>query len=613
MRLYAGSGRRGAALQLYRSLVDTLKSELGAQPDAETQAVFATFSRAAGSTTPVIEARKPAASVAPAGVPSINAPPISSERRSLHPLRWQDWAILATAVASVVAIAIWAGLPRLAIPQAPAAATADTAPSSATSGISIAVLPFANLSGDPNQEFFSDGMTEEIGAALARIPNLSVVARASAFQFKGEKKDMRAVGQALGARYVIDGSVRTAGKRVRITAQLIQADSGLSLWSDSYDRELNDVFAIQEDIAHAITASLRTPLGLKADENLVNNRGVDAESYQQFLRAKALTRDRESDARAKKALTDATALLEPIVARNPDFAPAWGQLALIYQRMPLYLPENTTVEAKRLASDQWLAKAEMASERAIALDPAAPDGYASLGLTMAFRGHLLRADELFSKALALDPFYPEALHSYANLLSAVGNSEEALATKEKLTSIEPFVPVYGSNLAELRWINGQTEAAIARLKTMPRGRGAALLARIYAATGRDPEAVDTLRMIPPGIYPDGMLENAVRLMSTGPTDAGSPQTLSAMNAELNFVYLHVGALGRILQPLENNIAAGHQSPFDVAFVWEPSFAPLRKTERFKAFAREYGLVEYWRAKGWPWACHPKDGDDFVCD
>ena len=129
------------------------------------------------------------------------------------------------------------------------------------------MLPFANLSGDARQEFFSDGMTEEITAALAKIADLRVVARTSAFQFKGAEPDMQSDRAALGATHLIEGSVRKAGTRVRITAQLIKADDGTHIWTENYDRELTDVFAIQEDIASAIAGALRMPLGLKPGEN----------------------------------------------------------------------------------------------------------------------------------------------------------------------------------------------------------------------------------------------------------------------------------------------------------------------------------------------------------
>jgi adenylate cyclase len=160
-----------------------------------------------------------------------------------------------------------------------AAATPATA-------IALAVLPFANLSGDAGQEFFSDGMTEEITSVLAKIPDLRVVGRTSAFQFKGQNRDLRSIGQALSATHLLEGSVRRDGTRLRITAQLIKSDDGVHVWTESYDRELTGVFAIQEDIATAIAGALRMPLGLAPGERLVSNRAIDPESYQSYLRAK---------------------------------------------------------------------------------------------------------------------------------------------------------------------------------------------------------------------------------------------------------------------------------------------------------------------------------------
>ncbi len=162
---------------------------------------------------------------------------------------------------------------------------AERAPSVPQAGvISIAVLPFANMSGDATQEFFSDGMTEEITAALAKVPNLRVVARTSAFQFKGQSQDLRAVGRALGTNHLIEGSVRKVDDRVRITVQLIKVDDGTHLWTENYDRQLTDIFAIQEDIAEAIAGALRMPLGLQQGDTLVSNRTISPESYEQFLR-----------------------------------------------------------------------------------------------------------------------------------------------------------------------------------------------------------------------------------------------------------------------------------------------------------------------------------------
>src|SRR6185295_6092283 len=205
-----------------------------------------------------------------------------------------------------------------------------TAPANAA-GISIAVLPFVNLSSDPEQEFFSDGMTEEITASLTKVADLHVVGRSSAFQFKGLSPDLRTVGQTLGASHVIEGSVRKAGDRVRITAELVRADNGLQLWSENYDRQLTDIFTIQEDIAQAIVGALRIPLGIKQGETLVRNRTKDDATYEDYLRGRALVR-----ARGNTRLVEAAKILETVVARDPEFAPGWAQLALAYAYAPYY-------------------------------------------------------------------------------------------------------------------------------------------------------------------------------------------------------------------------------------------------------------------------------------
>src|SRR5262249_2365605 len=147
---------------------------------------------------------------------------------------------------------------------------------------SIAVLPFLNFSGDSREEYFSDGMTEEITAAIAKIPNLAVVGRTSAFQFKGKAAELRAIGKTFNGAYLLEGSVRKAGARVRVTAQLIRADTGDHLWTENYDRDIADVFTVQEDIARAIATALQVPLGLKDGESLVSNRTTDTAAYEDY-------------------------------------------------------------------------------------------------------------------------------------------------------------------------------------------------------------------------------------------------------------------------------------------------------------------------------------------
>jgi TolB-like protein len=475
------------------------------------------------------------------------------------------------------------------------------------------VLPFANLSSDPEQEYFSDGMTDEVTSALAKVRDLRVVGRSSAFQFKGQNRDLRAVGQSLGATHLIEGSVRKVGDQVRITVQLVQAASGMHVWAETYDRNLTDIFAIQEQIAQAIATSLRVPLGLPAGGMLVSNRDIDTESYQQYLGARATIRTRFNNVAMRMP---AIGKMEQIASRYPGFAPAWAQLALAYMRMGAALPVSASGDERRQAAAEWLPKAETAANRAIELDAKLADGYTVLGVTKVLRGDYLGAEALYSEALDLDRFNPEALHFYAILLGGVGRVKEALIMREQLLSIEPLVGVYNSNIEQLLWISGQTDAAIARAITRARGAPGAFpttsLARIYWAQGRYAKAADSLLTIQSGTYPAGSVEAAIQLLSTVPPLASRSQSLPRLGEQLDFIYLHVGSPQRILEEVEDHVAAGSLVPMAITPFWHTSYAPVRKMERFKAFARNTGLVEYWRAKGWPDFCRPVGTDDFVC-
>jgi len=474
--------------------------------------------------------------------------------------------------------------------------------------ISIAVLPFANLSGDTAQEYFSDGMTEEITTALTRIPDLRVVARLSAGQFKGEKKDVRAIGQALGATHLIEGTVRKDGSRVRITAQLVQSDNGLNLWSASFDRNLTDVFATQEEIARTIIGSLMTPLGLTPGEQLVANRNIDAKSYDEYLQAKALYRARDLPAAIK--------LLEPVVVRAPGFAPAWGLLAQIYvvaQNFSIEVRSGSEEEA-RLAVQTSQDKAEMAARESIRLDSRNAVGYAVLARVQAIhRRNWATGDDLFKQALALDPNEPDVLLNYDITLAGEGRLKEALNVMERLRKVEPFVPIFNIVLAHDLHLNGQRQAAIAMFGTMPPDAGGAYwrnlwLAEAYAAAGRYAEAADTLLLMPSRQIDRRFVEDAARLLRNASENVTAPPALPTLARELSFVYAYVGAPDRAME----NYARMIEVQVDDS-VWLPELAPLRKTERFKALVRQFGLVDYWRARGWPDLCRPVGTDDFECE
>jgi TolB-like protein len=191
-----------------------------------------------------------------------------SEQAPAAPRKWPRNPILIAAAAIVMAAAVAAIFwmyPR------PPAVVANSPQLSRPAGVSVAVLPFLNLSSDKDQEFFSDGITEEITSALAKVQGLTVIGRTSAFQFKGENKDMRAIGRALGADNLIEGSVRKDGNEVRVTAQLIKADDGTHIWTESYDRDLKHILAVQEDIAREIAGALKVSLNLKQGQSLTSS------------------------------------------------------------------------------------------------------------------------------------------------------------------------------------------------------------------------------------------------------------------------------------------------------------------------------------------------------
>jgi TolB-like protein len=511
-----------------------------------------------------------------------------------------DWTLLG----ALAAVLLFMGYQQIAPRQ-----TSVDAAASPRSAISLAVLPFSNLSGDPSQEFFSDGMTEEITSALARIPDLRVVARTSAYQFRSQNRDIQSIGQQLNATHFIEGSVRKAGDRVRITAQLIDAEDGTHMWAEDYDREMTDIFATQEDIALAIASALRVPLGLRAGDRLVSNRINDFDSYEQYLRAKALVRTRRVT-----ALVDAAALLEQVVTRGPDFAAAWALLAEAYALRPNYDPAwlSGSIEDARLNVETYMPKAEVAAQRAIQLDPNDTNGYLALALVQGYRSQFLAAAENYSKSLALDPLNPDALHRYGNLIAMVGRPKEALAMRQQLQALEPFVPVFNASTGVLLWLNGQNDAAIDMLQGLDYGARGSHLAMIYAAIGRYGEAADAVLGGPTGTFLPGMVETAARLLRAAPARATSPQTLPRLG-QLGFVYLYVGAPERSLEFQENNLELGYSAPANTYSIWHPVYAQLRKTEQFKSYVRNAGLIDYWRAKGWPEFCRPTTGDDFVCD
>ena len=502
----------------------------------------------------------------------------------------------------------------------PTVAAARSATRNPGGTISVAVLPFVNLSSDKEQEFFSDGMTEEITAALAKVPDLKVVARTSAFEFKGKNVDVEQIGAQLHATHLIEGSVRKAGDKLRITAQLIKADDGTHIWAEDYDRELTDVFAIQEDIARAITASLRMPLGLKPGENLVANRNVDVEVYQEFLRLRA----QERALPVIRIFREVTPAFEKLVARQPNFAPARAYLSRVYlatlsvmDRAIMTRPPEETQRLQQPVFD----KMEKAAREAIRLDPRQAVAYAALALVEKNQKHWASASDLLRKAQELDPYDPDILSDYGDFLLQTGRIKDAFGVLQQAHALEPLVGNYGDLLAEAYMADNQPAAAIAMLEAIPIHATGYYqwLAQAYAMMGRFNDAANSILMVSPAFFGgeearergSQIREQAAQLIRTAPRKAGDPSTLPALTGRQDFIYFYVGAPDRLLDYPERSIKAGELIATDL---FAANYAPVRKTERFKRLIREAGLVDYWKERGWPDLCHPTTGDDdFACE
>jgi serine/threonine-protein kinase len=299
--------------------------------------------------------------------------------------------------------------------------------SGGTGSASIAVLPFVNLSSDKEQEYFSDGIAEEILNGLAQVDGLRVIGRTSSFSLKGKNEDLRLIGEKLNAAHLLEGSVRKSGARVRITAQLVEAAGGSHLWSQEFDREVTDVFAVQEEIAKAVVAALRPrllPAQLGARQK---QRTANAEAHDQYLLGRHFL------ARGSPEGYDrAVRSLEKAVALDPDYALAWADLAGAL----FWAADQDPV---RHDPSRFWPRAQAAAERAVALAPDLPEGYTARGQ---LRTNIVkdwagaRAD--LERALSLSPDRADILGQYAWLLGAVGRLSEAIAALRKATALDPL-------------------------------------------------------------------------------------------------------------------------------------------------------------------------------
>jgi len=317
---------------------------------------------------------------------------------------------------------------------ATAAATAAESPTAGTPApakASVAVLPFVNISGDKENEYFSDGLSEELLNVLSKIGELKVAARTSSFHFKGKTGDIAEIARKLGVASILEGSVRQSGPKVRITAQLINAADGYHLWSETFDRELDDIFAVQDEIASSVAKALKVKL-LGEDSERLNAGGTsNAEAFQAYLQG-VHQRNRGSDEAAQK---NALEYFQKAIELDPEYAQAYAGLANAWEQM-------TTNDFVGL--DEGISKIEAAAAKAIELAPDLAEGHVAMARMLgAYKLDMAGSQKAMETALKLNPGSAEVQIEFSRIIALLGQREASIAAAKKALELDP-VSMYAS-------------------------------------------------------------------------------------------------------------------------------------------------------------------------
>ena len=426
------------------------------------------------------------------------APPAPA-RKSTFPL-----ALVAALGVAVLALVGYITLrPAAKTPPAPVAVTASAAPSpiapgpgpapAKVSGKSIAILPLANMSEDKDTGFFADGVHEDLLTNLALVPELKVVSRTSVMQYRGTTKTMRQIGEELGVAYVLEGSVRRAGNRVRVTGQLINTRTDEHVWAESYDRDLTDIFSIQAELSKRIAGALSAAISPEMKKFLERKPTENPVAYDFFLKGRASRNN--SPTSTAPAVREAEELFKSAVQQDPKFAAAWGELAVVHALHSFWGFDNSPAR---------LAQADAAIAQAVRLAPDAPDVIRSLG-TYAYYAYrdYARATEQYEKLARLQPNNPTVFSSLSLILRRQGRWTESLNYIHRALELDPANVSYTRNIlaslyAGRRW--DELRPALQRLVTLLPEKlreQFALAAGEFSATGSLKAADDLLARLTP--------------------------------------------------------------------------------------------------------------------
>jgi serine/threonine-protein kinase len=452
----------------------------------------------------------------------------------------------------------------------------------------IAVLPFLNLSPDRENEYFSDGMTEELTNALAAVPGLRVAARTSAFTFKGRQADVRLIGKQLGVGLLVEGSVRKVGDRIRVTAQLVSVADGYHVWSDTYERTLADVFRLQEQLAVAIARAL--PLGGTPAQPAVPRPGTHVvKAYTLYLRGRYFAQRRTAD-----SLRVALEYFEQAIESDPRYALAYAGVAESWALLGFE-------EFGDVPPREAMPRAKAAADRAIAIDPRCAEGHHWAGVVaFLYEYDWPRAAGALRHAMELNPRYSLAQAWYAVLLSAGGHCEEAVARVREAEALDPLSFTIQTVLAHMLYFAGRYDEAVGRLSALleiePQNtRALSWLTRTYSAMGRPRDALATANraIASAGRQASFLMSAGVALAELG-REAEARATLAELSATASHQYVSPSFSTPILLALglkQETMASLRQSLEErsghLAFIRsEPRWRPLYGDPEFEAFLSE---------------------------
>ena len=451
---------------------------------------------------------------------------------------------------------------------------------------SIAVLPFVNISAEEEQEYFCDGLTEELINRLSNIKELKVPARTSAFAFKGKEIDIREVGQKLNVDKVLEGSVRKTGNRIRITAQLINIADGYHLWSEKYDRKLEDIFVIQDEISLAIVDKLRVNLLGEEKVRLVKHHTEDLDAYDLYLKGRYF-QNREDPERVRKAKM----YYEQAISRDPNFAPAYAGLAYAFWMLGFQSDLEIGVAAL---------KAREAAEKALELDEASAEAHTSIGVIYEiFDWNWKKAEQEFRRAIELNINSMEAHHEYNLLLSRMGRFKEAEVEMRLAQELDPLSSVVKSGIILVYLWSRQYDRIIKEFQVGKTCDHSDIIGFAYAQKDMHEKAIEVLEtcLAYAGRVPIslGTLGYVYGISGKGDEARRLIDELKGKAKQANvsyfiaWCYSGLGETEQALVWLER--AYEERSPMFSCLKGDPYFDSFRSDPRFKTLLNKIGLDE----------------------